>query len=701
MRALVLVLATSLLPTVHSFSQNSSDRINPDDVTVVRDKWGVPHIYGKTDAQVAYGLAWANAEDDFFTMQELMISSKLKSGRVWATEGAQRDFFVHAIGVRERAEQDLHTISDEHMKYLEGYCQGANAFAESHKEEIRARGLFPIKPVDVVTGYMFALSAISYAQGSVSNIVSGMYDEEEELPYGSNAFAFNSSSTYDGSSMICINPHQPMEGPFSWYEAHLCSEEGLNIHGAMFPGGTSVFLGNNENLGWAHTFNHLDLVDVFKLEMHQKKKHTYLYNGEWKQLKKRPVWLKVKIKKWLPVIPVRKVTYWSELGATIESKDGNFYAVKFGANEKVRVGEQWYRMNKAKNFTEFYDAVNIGSVARFNIVYADKNDTIFFINNALIPVRNPSVDYSGVVPCNSDSTCWSGFHTPDELVQVTNPKCGWVFNTNCNPAHATTEEEWGSLDDYPQYYGWGVDSGENHRAKRFFEMMEEPESEKITYERMKEIKFDYELPECNNFQNSIENLFKAKFEDHPELAPLIHAINSWDRVAHKGSVGAAAYLITFQKMWKTLGYGDGAFKGTVSIADSVYLESLIWAKQQIDKHYNGVLPSLGEVQRHVRADVDLPLSGFPDALAANYNQEHENGKYKPYVADSYVHFAKWPKDGGPVKIETLHPFGSSSRPESPHYTDQMQMYADQETKTMTLDKEEIFKNAERIYHPGE
>ncbi|MFT5054212.1 MAG: acyl-homoserine-lactone acylase [Oceanospirillaceae bacterium] len=701
MQSKVLLLTTCLLSALNSFSQESTDLINPEDVTIVRDKWGVPHIYGKTDAQVAYGLAWANAEDDFFTMQELMISSKMKSGRVWAEEGAQRDFFVHSIGVRDRAEQDLHTISAEHMAYLEGYCQGVNAFAKSHKKEVRARGLFPIKPIDVVTGYMFALSAISYAQGSVSNIVSGKYDEEEELPYGSNAFAFNSNSTADGSSMICINPHQPMEGPFSWYEAHLCSEEGLNIHGAMFPGGTSIFLGNNENLGWAHTFNHLDLVDVFELEMHPKKKHTYLYNGEWKQLEKRPVWLKVKIKKWLPVIPVRKMTYWSEVGATIESKDGSFYAVKFGANEKVRVGEQWYRMNKAKNFTEFYDAVSIGSVARFNILYADKNDTVFFINNALMPTRNPSVDYSGVVPCNSDSTCWSGFHTPDELVQVTNPKCGWVFNANCNPAHATAKEEWGTLDDYPEYYGWGVDKGENHRSKRFLELMDEPASEKITYDRMKEMKFDYEFPECTNFMNSIENLFAATFEDHPEVKPLMEAINKWDRIAHKESVGAAAYLITFQKMWKILGYGDGAFKGTVSIADSVYLESLIWAKQQIDEHYNGVIPVLGEVQRHVRADVDLPLSGFPDALAANYNQDHKNGRYKPYVADSYVHFAQWPEDGGPVKIETLHPFGASSRPESPHYTDQMQMYADQETKTMTLDRDEIFKSAERVYHPGE
>ena len=699
MRSLLLVVGYFLFPTL-CLSQSQFEPIDPNDVTIVRDKWGVPHIYGKTDAQVAYGLAWANAEDDFHTMQELMISAQQKGGRVWGEEGAQRDFLVHGIAVRERAEADFHTISHDHLKYLDGYCQGVNAFAASHKDEVRAKGLFPLKPIDIVTGYMFALSAISYVQGPVSKIVSGKYDGEE-TPYGSNAFAFNKNKTVDGSTMLCINPHQPVEGPFSWYEAHLCSEEGLNIHGAMFPGGTSIFLGNNEHLGWAHTFNHLDLVDVFKLEMHPKKKHLYRFNGEWKKLEKRPVWLKVKVKKWLPVIPVKKTTYWSEMGATFESKEGEFYAVKFGANERIRVGEQWYRMNKATNFSEFYEAVQIGSVARFNIIYADKNDTLYFINNGLIPKRNPTVDYSDVVGCNSDSTLWTGFHPPEDLVQVTNPDCGWIFNTNNNPSHATSRDEWGTLADYPQYYGWGVDRGENNRAERFLEMMDEQASSQISFDRMKEIKFDYEYPACGSFLNSIENLFHAYFPEHPELDELLHTVNSWDKIASKDSKGAAAYIIAFQKLWDLLGYGDGVFKGEVSIQDTMYLKALLWAKDEIDEHYGGEMPTLGEVQRHVRGDVDLPLAGFPDALAANYNKKHENGRYKPWVADSYVHFAQWPKDGGPVRIETLHPFGSSTRPDSPHYTDQMEMYSNQQTKTMTLEKEVIFKNAERIYHPGE
>ena len=114
--------------------------VNPEDVTIVRDKWGIPHIFGKTDADVAYGLAWANAEDDFYTMQELVITGKGLAGKMMGIEGAERDFFTHAIGFRERIEQDFHLLSDDYVKYLEGYCQGINAYAKAHNKEIRVKG---------------------------------------------------------------------------------------------------------------------------------------------------------------------------------------------------------------------------------------------------------------------------------------------------------------------------------------------------------------------------------------------------------------------------------------------------------------------------------------------------------------------------------------------------------------------------------
>jgi acyl-homoserine-lactone acylase len=672
--------------------------INPEDVTIVRDKWGVPHIYGKTDADAAYGLAWANAEDDFFTMQELVITAKGAAGKLMGKEGAERDFFSHAIGFRDRIEKDFHLLSDEYVRYLEGYCQGANAYAKAHKKEIRVKGIFPINPKDVTGGFMFALSALIGTPDAIGSIVDGTYDKDQpsSLPYGSNAFAFNSNKTEDGSSMLCINPHQPVTGPFSWYEAHLNSEEGLNIHGAMFPGSSSIFLGNNENLGWAHTFNNLDLVDVFELEMHPKKKRMYKYNGEWKKLEKRPVWLKVKLAKGI-IFPVKKMTYWSVYGATLKSPDGNYYAVKLPGNERVRVGEQWYRMDKASNYDEFYEALRMESISMFNIIYSDKDDNVLYLNNCVMPKRHEGVDYTQVVKSNSDKTLWSEFHDVEDLVQTYNPNCGWVFNTNNNPAHATAKNEWQNLEDWPSYYGW-TDKGENNRAERFLELMKESKSDKVSFERMKEIKFDYEFPACGAYQNSIENLFQINPNEYPEMAALITAINEWDKRGNKENIGAGAYLITFQKVFSLMGFDDGSFKEAVSIPDSVYLRALLWAQNEIDTHYGGEIPALGEVQRHVRGDINLPLAGFPDVLAANYNEEWKDGRYKPWVADSYVHFAQW-KDGKLVRMETLHPFGASTRPDSPHYTDQMQLYADQKTKLMTLDKAKIMSEAKSVYHP--
>ncbi|HAP70553.1 MAG TPA: peptidase S45, partial [Flavobacteriales bacterium] len=143
----------------------------------------------------------------------------------------------------------------------------------------------------------------------VANILKGSYDGGSTW-IGSNAMAFSPEKTDDGSTILVVNPHMPMEGPFSWYEAHLCSNEGLNILGGLFPGGTSVFLGTNENLGWAHTVNKLDLVDVYKLKMSEDKKRMYEFDGEWFELERRLTILKVKLNSLLTV-PIPKMTYWS------------------------------------------------------------------------------------------------------------------------------------------------------------------------------------------------------------------------------------------------------------------------------------------------------------------------------------------------------------------------------------------------------
>lgn len=671
--------------------------IDPKGIKIVRDQWGVPHIYAKTDAEVAYGLAWANAEDDFSTMQQLLLAGIGRAGKDLGKEGAIRDFLSHALNTKGIVEAKYETdLSPEFKKYLNGYVQGINSYAKKHPKEVLVKGSFPVSSYDMLRSYVFAFSVVSGVAGSVESIVEGKYDGIN-VPLGSNSMAFNSNKTEDGSQILVINPHQPVEGPFSWYEAHLCSEEGLNILGAMFPGGLTIFLGANENLGWAHTYNRMDLVDVFKLEMHPDKKLTYKFDGEWYELEERPVTLKVKVKKWLPAIPVKKKVYESKYGFTLQSKDGSFYSVKLWANSDIRGCEQMYWMNKSSSFSEFKKAVGMHATPRYNIMYADKNDTICYINYAKVPKRDTTMHYNWnkVVPGNTSKTLWTEYHTLDFMPQYVNPDCGYLFNMNNSPFNPTCEENHTlKYEDYPYYMGF--EPGENNRSERFMEMI--PNYDRVSYEDVKEIKFDKHYPKSSAFIESVNRYTYGEAGEDPEIFESVELMRNWDKEADIESVGAAIYLLTFQYIFEKMDFSDRMFMSGVTIAEPLYVEAVKHAQEHIKKYFHKDRVKLGEVQRHVRGNVEYPIGGFPDMLAANYNKPYKDGKFKPFVGDSYVEIVQY-KDGKLERLETLHPFGASTRPESSHYTDQMELYANQQTKEMTLDKEVIMKNAERVYHP--
>lgn len=697
----LLVFSSSFSAFAGGESQLSEGRfeiINPENIQIVRDQWGVPHIFGNTDAEVAYGYAWAIGEDMFAVMQELLMAGKGMAARYMGAEGAKRDFMSHVLGSEELVKEKYETaLSEDFKKYLNGYVQGINAYARQHADEILVRKAFPVTSYDVLRSFIFAQSAVSGAIGPISRAVDGKYDLQE-VPMGSNAFAFNSNKTTDGSSILLINPHQPVEGPFSWYEAHLCSQEGMNIHGASFPGGTSIFLGSNENLGWAHTFNDMDLVDVFKLEMHPKKKSYYKFDGEWLKLEKRPVTLKVKVKKWLPLIPVRMVTYWSKYGTTVKSKNKknkSFYSIKLPANEEIRSPEQIYRMNKARNFTEFSNAIHMHATPRYNIIYADRYDTIMYCNYAKVPLRNQGYEWNKVVPGNTSKTLWTETHPLDFMPTYINPECGYVFNTNNDPFNATCAEN-NNLDKskYPTYMGF--EPGNNSRAFRFMELI--GQYHKVSLDDVKRIKFDKKYPGCGTFIESVDYLSYLDPNEYPDISELLVMMRKWDRSVDKSSENATIFLLTFQYIFDKLHVSNETFVRALDVPKDLYIEAVRNTKNHLMKYYGKLNVSLGEVQRHVRGSVNIPLSGFPDALSANYNEPYENGRYKPYVADSYVQFVQYKKDGSMV-LETLHPFGASAKPNSKHYTDQMEIYANQQTKKMTLNREDIFKNAEKIYHP--
>ena len=662
-------------------------------VEIARDEFGVPHIFGKTDADVAYGLAWAHAEDDFETIQKTVLAGKALTGRVFGEQGAGIDFFVHLLETREIAREKYESsFSPEFKKVLEGYAAGLNDYAYHHPEEVLYGPAFPINPKEIISAYILSLAQMSGADRAVQAIVGGNVEliPEDTLPKGSNAIAIHPSRTDSGEAFLAINSHQPLEGPVAWYEAHLNSDEGWNALGGLFPGGAMIFHGANEHLGWAHTVNSPDFLDLYQLELNPEDEDEYLVDGEWLELDSKIVWLKVRLWDWI-TLPVPKKVWKSIYGPTLVTEQGAF-AIRFGALERVGAPEQWWRMNKANNFSEWKAAMSSMQLTNFNTVYADKYDTIFYVSNGLLPKRNPGFDYSGTVAGNTKKTLWTEYHSFSELPQQVNPNSGFLYNTNHSPFKASALEDNLFPENYPTEMGF--DLRDNNRSLRFRELM--PDTGRISWEQFERIKYDQRLPQNLAFRTDLNSLFSLSPEKYPDVAKQILALQTWNREASVDSEGAAIFAFVYYYWWDEFAKSGRSFETVLTDAEAV--KSLQEAKKHFETHFGKELVGLGEYQRLVRGEKSLPLWGLDDVLAAIRSTPWENGRRKAVQGESYILMVRF-GDGLPI-LESINVFGASNRPDSPHYADQMERFVSRDLKPMTLDKKEVLDKAVRIYHPG-
>ncbi|MFZ9207784.1 MAG: penicillin acylase family protein [Sediminibacterium sp.] len=661
-------------------------QINPAKIDIIRDSFGVPHIFGKTDPDVAYGLAWAHAEDDFATIQQSLMAGKSMLAQYQGKKGASIDYIIHLLRIPELVEANYESdLSPAFKKLLEGYAAGLNAYATAHPKEVLLKKIFPVTPKDMVQYSVLQLCVLSGADKALSSIFGGTVPLLENYKTaGSNAFAFNSAKTTDGQVYLDINAHQPLEGPVAFYEAHLNSEDGWNIIGANFPGAPCILHGCNEYLGWAHTVNAPDKLDVYQLEMNPKNKLQYKFDGNWETLEAKTAPLKVKIAG--VVVTLGKKAFWSKYGPTIITPRGVF-SIRMPAQMDIRGLEQWYAFNKAKNFTEFKSALNMLAIPGYNIVYADRYDTIFYISNGRIPVRDKSYNWKTTLPGNTSKTLWTELHPLSNLPQVLQPKAGYVYNTNHSPFHSTEGTDNPLVKDITM----GYETLENNRSMRFAELMQP--LNKVSYEDFKRIKFDRQFPSSFYFPSKIDSVFLLNSNEFPDIADIITQLNNWNRNSDAESIGAG----TFFFVQAAANINKVLYLQNKSISKQLAVQLLREAKQTMLKDFGKTNIALGEVQKLVRGTKEIPLPGLPDVLAPMYSVPYKDGKWKGNQGDAYIELVRFTKDG--PQIESLNVYGASAKKDSPHYTDQMEMYTRQQTKKMTLNKAEVYKNTKSIYHP--
>ena len=679
------ILLSILLVSTLSYSQ-----INPKNIDIVRDEYGIPHIYAQTDAEVAYGLAWANAEDDFTTIQEAYLAGNAMLSNYIGLKGAAADFITQFIGSKNLIEEKIGTISEDYMAVVEGYSQGLNAYASNNPDKVLYKKLFPITPKKMLMYsqlQLFISNEGAYWAGRILNNDTQDDFLDQNLT-GSNVIAMNSSKTASGETFLAINTHQPLEGPTSWYEVHLNSEEGTNIIGTMYPGTPNILIGVNQYLGWSHTVNYPDKTDVFKLRMKNKRK--YIVDEEEYELEK----LKAKITIKVLGIPIKinRKYFKSIYGPTLKNKSG-YYSIRTPSLFNIKALEQWWRMGKSKNFSEFYNNLKMRELPGFNIGYADKYDTIFYMSNGIIPKRAEGYNWKGIVPGDTKKTLWTEYHNIEDLPQVIQPESGFIYNANHSPFKSTSADENPNEENYNENMGY--ETYDNNRSTRLIELIES--YDRVSYDDFKDIKYDNSFPSKFNYNfMNISIIETLKLQAENDLFELLDIIQKWDRKTDIDSQGAGIYGVLYYQLVRN--YRDEIQKNNKIVSKEILLSALADTKAYIINNFGSVRITLGDFQKLVRGDKELPIWGLPDVITAMSSRPYKDGKHKVTQGESYIGLVRF-NENGPI-LESIISFGNSDNPDSDHYTDQMEKYSKFQTKKMTFDKNIIYREAKEIYNPN-
>lgn len=664
----------------------------PYDVRIVRDSFGMPHIFGQRDVDVAYGLAYAHAEDNFRDIQLQALPARGRLGSVLGKEGILFDYAMQFFGIDTFVDAHYEReLSPEFRQLLQAYVDGLNAYAQKYPKELLVKGLYPFEVQDLVKGYTLTLTLMGGAGMALKAINDGnidvMFAPNER---GSNAAALSARRSEDGRSWLMINSHQPIEGRFAWYEVHLQSQEGWDMIGGLFPGAATVFVGTNPKLGWAHTVNYHNFGDVYELKT---KGNKYFYEGKWQKFQTRKAQLRLKVLG-MPLKIGRKLR--NSVHGPVFKKKKKFYALRFRSPQEIQAGQQWYEMNKAQDFRSFEQAVQRNALSLFNIVYADVQDNIYYISDGLIPRRDSSLDWKQPVDGTKAGYIWEDLLSYGEKVWYKNPDCGFLFNCNNTPLQATCSNE-----NYCDISFVGLELFTYNRGERFDRLFNALD-DTVSWEDFLRIKYDISYDEDGSYRRKFAPFFELDPQTYPELADALQLIRSWDLRADSSSTAAGLMRIVHHELVKTDKIPFGFYmirKDTIS--DELAVQVLRKAKKFMLKRYGSIEVPLGQINRLIRGDKSFALQGMNETVRAVSSSlwDKKRGVFRMQSGDGYIQFVKYGK--GETEVESINAYGVSSHPESIHYTDQMQPFVEQKLRRVPWTREEIEAQARYNYKPGD
>ena len=689
-------------PAAASAASDKWDRI-AEQVTIYRDRYGVPHIYGPTDESAAFGYLYAQCEDNFWQIEQNFILSLGRSAELEGISALPRDVLVRALEIPHLARLEYKNATPRVRRLCEATAAGINYYLETHPE-VKPRLLNTMEP-----WYPMAFSRygiyVMFVSGGLGLDISEMPAlaclPSQQLPLGSNMWAINGERSAEGNALLFINPHQPFFGPGQWCEGHVHSDEGWHMSGANFFGAAVPTIGHNEHLGWSHTVNRPDIADLY-VETFDKPDEplAYRYGDGYRKATQWKETLKIKTE--AGVITKTVTLKKTHHGPIVAERGGKPLAIRLARlTEGGQIG-QWYAMTRARSLKEFKAAMSKVAIPMFNTMYADRDGNIFYVYNGAVPKRNPDFNWMLPVDGSNPKTEWQGIHPLSDLPQLTNPKTGYLQNCNQTP-FTTTAADNPQREDFPKYMTTERDNGRAQISRRILETQKP-----FTFQSLSTAAFDTTVLEAERAIPLIiaawEKLNKEDPQRAKKLAEPIEVLRTWDQVSRVNSVGMTLFAYWFE--------GVRTRKLDPKDPDAViaYFEQVVGQLKSLSGTWRVSWGLTNRLQRsHTSGEKgfsdkrrSLAVAGAPGWLGVvfNFYARPQEGQRRRYgvAGHSFVSVVEF---GKKVRADSILVFGQSANSESKHYFDQAPLYAKGKLKPAWFTLSEIRANLERSYHPGD
>jgi acyl-homoserine-lactone acylase len=699
-------------------AQNQRWQQRAEHVRIIRDNWGIAHVYGKSDADAVFGMTYAQAEDDFNRIERNYLN-----GLGWLAQ-AEGEAAIYG-DLRERLFVDADRLRQQYRSappwlktLMIAWSDGLNYYLSKHS------GVTP-KVIHHFEPWM----ALSFTEGSIGGDVESVDlaklekfygpaapaarnsqpSVSEENPGGSNGFAIAPSRSASGHAMLWINPHT------SYYfrsELQVVSEQGLNVYGAVTWGQFFVYQGFNSHNGWMHTSYGGDAIDEYAEDLVKKPDGLYYKYGT--QLRKlRVSQITIPFKRGGGFGERTFTVYHSHHGPIVRAENGKWIAVKL-LEDPVPALSQSYLRTKTHDYASFRKTQDMRTDTSNNTVYADVDGTIAYFHGNFIPKRDTSFDFTHPVDGSNPATEWQGAHAIEDTITLLNPSNGWLFNSNNWPFSAAGDQS-PKREKYPVYM-WT--KGETPRGLHAVEVLHDIQH--VTLDRLIGAGYDGHLTAFDVLLPPLFIAYDALPAADPQrtaLAEAITALRGWDRRTSADSVPTAVAIFWGQELIERKGAEAREAEEPVydylvdRLTDAERVDALSAALQKLQRDFGRWQTSWGEINRFQRLTDDL-VQPFDDAkpslpvgfapaqwgALASFDSTKPRKTKRIYgsMGNSFVAAV----DFGPtLHAKALMSGGESGDPSSPHFTDQALMFSQGRFRDVLFYPEDVRAHAGRSYHP--